>query len=735
MFRPLAMTRFHHPLETAPHPADKIGAPTRFPTSNSHTAHFYSSDDLLIREVAQNLGSTLAAGGAAVVIATSAHQVGFEEQIRARGLDLAKIAREGRWLVLDASATLAEFMVEGWPDADRFTTVIGGVLDCLTATCPERPGVAAYGEMVAVLWEEGRTGAAIRLEELWNELAQKRRFDLSCGWPLRFFSRDTDGVVIERICAEHNHVVPGQSYERMSEDERRRQTVIWQMQSQALEEETRQGQKTRQTLELREAELRDFLENAAIGMHWLASEGTIVWANRTLLSLLGLQPQQYVGRNFAEFVENPAQLDQMLRLLKSGENVRGAEFQLRSSDGSPRWVRIDANPWQHNGEFVHARCFLVDLSREKGADEAQMKLAAIVESSDDAIVSKDLNGIVTSWNRAAERIFGYTAGEMIGRSILTVIPPELHHDEAEILRKIQAGERIEHFETVRVTKSGERIDVSLTISPIRDQYGKIVGAAKILRDVTVQKKLESALRTTERLASVGRLAATVAHEINNPLEAVTNLIYLVRRDPDLPEAARGRLKMADEELQRVSHIARQTLGFYRDTSSAVSVNVPEAVEEMLAIYQRRFSYKQIALRKRITPGLRVCALKGEFKQIVSNLVSNAIDASPQGGAIEVRAWEAKHPLTGAPGIHLVVADQGCGIPAAIRRQIFAPFFTTKKDVGTGLGLWIVKGMLTKAGGWIRCRSRVAPPGIARSGTVMMVFLVSETEAPAQDAAA
>ncbi len=732
------MTRFLHPPETAARSSDKIGPQKRLPDDNSHTAHFYSSDNLLIREVAQRLGTALTAGGAAVVIATPSHRAGFEEHLQTRGLDLAKITSQGRWLALDASATLAQFMVEGWPDAKMFATVIGGVLDCLTASGEttshsEQPAVAAYGEMVSVLWEEGRTGAAIRLEELWNELAEGRRFDLSCGWPLRFFSRDTDGMVIERICAEHSHVMPGQSHESMSEEQRRRQAVIWHLQSQALEEETRQGRK--QTLELREAELRDFLENAAIGMHWLASEGTIVWANRTLLSMLGLQPQQYVGHNFAEFVEDPAELDEMLRLLKSGENVRGAEIQLRSGDGSPRWVRIDANPWQHNGEFVHARCFLVDLSREKRADEAQMKLAAIVESSDDAIVSKDLKGIVTSWNRAAERILGYTAEEMIGQSILTLIPPELHHDEVEILRKIQAGERIEHFETVRVTKSGERIDVSLTISPVRDRHGRIVGAAKILRDVTMQKKLEAALRTTERLASVGRLAATVAHEINNPLEAVTNLIYLVRRDPDLPEAARGRLKMADEELQRVSHIARQTLGFYRDTTAAVSVNVPEAIEEMLAIYQRRFSYKQIALHKKIAPGLRVCALKGEFKQIVSNLVSNAIDASPQRGAIEVRAWESKHPLTGAPGIHLVVADQGCGIPAAIRRQIFAPFFTTKKDVGTGLGLWIVKGMLTKAGGWIRCRSRVAAPGVRGSGTAMMLFLVSEEEVPAQDAAA
>jgi PAS domain S-box-containing protein len=511
--------------------------------------------------------------------------------------------------------------------------------------------------------------------------------------------------------------------------------MIWQSKAQALEEETRQSREIQQTLEMREAELRDFLENAAIGMHRLGADGTIVWANRTVLELLGYEAQEYIGRDFSVFAEEPAEARAMLDLLKKGESLRGSEIRLRCGDGTLRWVRIDANPRLHNGDFLHARCFLLDIGEKRQADEAQMKLAAIVESSDDAIISKDLNGIVTSWNAGAERILGYSAEEMIGMPILMVIPPEQHSSEGEILRKIQAGERIQHFETVRVTKSGERIDVSLTISPIRDPQGKITGAAKILRDVTMQKKLEAALHTTERLASVGRLAATVAHEINNPLEAVTNLIYLARQNSDLPESARACLAIADEELQRVSHIARQTLGFYRDSSSPVWISVPDAIDEMLAIYHRRLCYKEITLRKRISPGLRVRVLQGEFKQIVSNLITNAIDASPQGQAIDVRAWEAAHPYTGAPGVQLVVADRGSGIPESIRRQIFSPFFTTKKDVGTGLGLWIVKGMLVKTGGAIRCRSRVASPEIASStGTVMMVFLPSEAEAVVQEAA-
>src|SRR5581483_4661113 len=178
--------------------------------------------------------------------------------------------------------------------------------------------------------------------------------------------------------------------------------------------------------------------------------------------------------------------------------------------------------------------------------------------SDDAIISKDLNGMVTSWNKQAEHLFGYKEEEMIGRSILTIIPPELHRDEDMIIGKIRTGQKIDHFETVRVSKAGERIDVSLSISPVRDEHGTIIGAAKIARDIRENKKIERTLRTTEKLAAAGRLAATVAHEINNPLEAVANLIYLAKRDLPDPEKVASHLGSAKQELNRVAHITRQT---------------------------------------------------------------------------------------------------------------------------------------------------------------------------------
>src|SRR6185312_3455925 len=182
-------------------------------------------------------------------------------------------------------------------------------------------------------------------------------------------------------------------------------------------------------------------------------------------------------------------------------------------------------------------------------------------------------------------------------AILTIIPVELHHDEDMILGKIRSGQKIDHFETVRVAKSGERIDVSLSISPVRDDQGNVVGAAKIARDIRENKKIAKALRTTEKLAAAGRLAETVAHEINNPLEAVANLVFLAKRDLPDAEKVAAHLKAVKQELNRVAHITRQTVGFYRDTSSPVRFNVSATLDELLELYQRRLDTRNIRVIK------------------------------------------------------------------------------------------------------------------------------------------
>ena len=361
----------------------------------------------------------------------------------------------------------------------------------------------------------------------------------------------------------------------------------------------------------------------------------------------------------------------------------------------------------------------IDLTEQKKAQEARQRLAAIVESSDDAIISKDLNGIVTSWNAAAEKMFGYTEEEMIGRPITTIIPGELYEDENRILATIAHGERIEHFETVRLRKNGKRLEVSLTVFPVRDQAGRIVGAAKIVRDITETKKAERSMRTAERLASVGRLAATIAHEINNPLEAITNLIYLAKNSDSQISAGKF-LSIAEEELDRIFHISKQTLGFYRETKGATAVRLSTIVMPLLSVFAPRTRNKNIQMCPEIKGDTEVLAVPGEIRQVIANLLSNSIDAVQVGGRIRIRVSAASEwNENRTKGVRLTVADNGAGISPDVRARLFEPFVTSDKEVGTGLGLWISQNIVEAHGGSIRVRSSAKP---GKSWTVFSVFL-------------
>jgi PAS domain S-box-containing protein len=423
--------------------------------------------------------------------------------------------------------------------------------------------------------------------------------------------------------------------------------------------------------------------------------------------------------------DRPAVLQAIQRAMQT-KSVFQLEYRVRRADGALGWTQSRAVPlFDERGEITEWFGAATDVTARKQAEEAQRRLAAIVESSNDAIVSKDLNGIITSWNPAAEKMFGYTAEEMVGRSILSIIPPELHHDEERILATIGRGERIEHFETLRLTKSGERIDVSLTISPVRDETGRIEGAAKIARDITQQKRTEHALRTTERLAAVGRLAATVAHEINNPLAAVTNLIYLSKQKA-VGEEVREYLTSAEEELERISHLTRQTLGFYRGSKSPTA-SLGAVVDSTISVFASRVRNKGITLRAEIKQNLGTYAVPSELRQLIGNLLSNSIDAVGLGGRVRIRISAAPQSGRFSGGVRLIVADSGAGIPGPIRSLIFEPFFTTKKDVGTGLGLWICKSIVDRYHGAMRIWSSTVP---GRSGTIVSVLLPASTSGQA-----
>ena len=383
---------------------------------------------------------------------------------------------------------------------------------------------------------------------------------------------------------------------------------------------------------------------------------------------------------------------------------------------------MSQNELQRIGIFVLISVLVAGLARQRSraeqlADEVRQKLASIVESSEDAIVSFTTDGIVTSWNRGAKSLYGYTAPDIIGRPISVLVPPDKLQEFANTMARLNREESVGSYQTERIGKNGMRVTVLLSVSPVCDEHGKMVGASAIARDVTAQKRTEEALRRNERLATAGRLTAAIAHEIKNPLEALTNLIYLARRD----ESGRDQyLGLAEQEIGRLDSIAQQALGLVREGTQPERVDTGKTLEEIVQLYLRKLQTNHIKVERHCGPDLEIVGYPGELRQLFSNLILNAMDAMKSGGRLRLRAMRT-HEWSGEcrNGVRITIADTGNGIQTTDLPHIFEPFYTTKKDSGTGLGLWLAYGAVQKHGGWMRVASRTAPEG---SGTVFAVFL-------------
>jgi PAS domain S-box-containing protein len=489
-----------------------------------------------------------------------------------------------------------------------------------------------------------------------------------------------------------------------------------------------------QRLRESEARLKLATEVAELGVFvWDTAADRGTWENDRMYEIFGRTREQgsVNGAKFLAEVVHPDYRDAfreaVARTLEKGEPFH-FEGLIYLPDKSLRCIELNGNlqpPTDgSSGRILGAVRDVTKLRENERAlrDSAKHlgELAAIVASSEDVIVSKDLNGIITSWNDAATRVFGYTAEEMIGSSILKLIPEHLHSDETTIIENIRAGRRVEHFETVRLTKEGKPIDVSLTVSPVKNASGQVVGASKILRDISARKRLEQSLLQAEKIAATGRMAATMAHEINNPLEAVMNLLFLLRPKVSDEDGIRY-LATAESELGRVSHIAKQTLGYYREHASASQASLDKLAEHALMIYEPRCTAVGITIERSLSRSRKIVLRRGEMMQVISNLITNAIYAMPTGGTLSVSVCDAESPVD---GVVLTIADNGVGIPAEVLPKVFDAFFTTRTMVGTGIGLFVAKQFVEGHGGQISIDSHVEPE---KRGTVVRVFLPAHTQ--------
>jgi len=506
-------------------------------------------------------------------------------------------------------------------------------------------------------------------------------------------------------------------------------------------------------------------------------KGRITYYNRAAVELAGREPR--LGEDewcvtwrlyTADGVPLRHDCCPMAVALKENRAIRGVEAVLERPDGS----RIPFLPYptplrDASGALIGAVNMLVDISSLKRAENARAYLAAIVASSDDAIVSKDLNGIVTSWNRAAQTIFGYTAEEMIGQPILRLFPPDRLAEEDLILDRIRSGEKIDHFETVRRRKDGAEIDVSLTISPVRDGSGRIIGISKIARDVTEQKRAaaalrelngrleqrviertrelaeanerlmtevaerertEAVLRQAQKMEAVGQLASGIAHDFNNLLAAILgNLELLEMRLGD--ERLLRLVQAATRSARHGAKLNEQMLAFSRKqhlTPQSVNVNaLLTGVEVLLGRTLGGTVEVVTALGADLWPAL---VDPHQLELVILNLAINARDAMPLGGrvTIKTRNVHTRHAdrsidLAAGDYVLISVSDTGTGMTPEVLARACEPFFTTKEPgKGSGLGLSQVYGLARQSGGGLRIKSAFG------EGTSIELYLPRSLEA-------
>ncbi len=388
-----------------------------------------------------------------------------------------------------------------------------------------------------------------------------------------------------------------------------------------------------------------------------------------------------------------------------------------------KWLHFTAAAIRDpDGHIIGAVETLEDITERKFA-EGQLRLAAAaLDAAANAILLTDRQGKILFVNPAFTKLTGYTLDEVRGASP-RLLKSGVNNAQVyrELWKTILSG-REWHGELISRRKDGSLYVQDTTIAPVRSESGEISHFVGIQVDITDRKRANEALIQSEKLASVGRMAATIAHEINNPLSATMNAVFLANSDPALSQSTRQMLEIAERELRRVAHITKQTLGFYKESGLSVAVPLPELLDGVLDLYESKAHNKSICVQRKYACKVAVQAVEGELRQMISNLVTNSLDAAREKGTLHVRAAGPFPVANSRPMVRLTIADNGSGISPRDLERIFVPFFTTKPAIGTGLGLWIVSELTKKNDGRIQVRSQQG------RGTVVALWLPTERRA-------
>ena len=486
----------------------------------------------------------------------------------------------------------------------------------------------------------------------------------------------------------------------------------------------------RRQLELQALHLAALVQSSDDAIVSKDLDGIVLSWNPAAERLFGYKPSEIVGQSIRLTIPSDRwpEEDDVLRRVRDGERVERFDTIRCRKDGTLVPISLTISPIRNRrGVIIGASTIARDITVQSTLERDRNRLGAIVDSSDDAIVSKDLNGIIQTWNRAAERMFGYSASEVIGQSITLIIPDDRLAEEGEVLRRIRGGRRIEHFETVRLRKDGTTIPISLTVSPVHDRAGRIVGASKIARDLSALRSYATTLEDTVRRERVAReretaalrtaeealrlkdeFLATLSHELRTPLTAVSGWLQILEAHRD-----EGRLDRGLDAIRRNTTLLTRLIGDLVDVSRIVTgtltlqvqpTDLSRVVEAALDTVRQELQVKQLQVVIAAAPDLEpIAADPDRLQQVMRNLLSNAVKFTPPGGRISIAA------LRNGSMVELSVADTGSGIRQEFLPYVFDRFSQqdggkTRQHGGMGLGLAIVRHLVDMHGGTVNVSS-------------------------------
>jgi PAS domain S-box-containing protein len=491
-------------------------------------------------------------------------------------------------------------------------------------------------------------------------------------------------------------------------------------------QERRRVELKRDQLAGRLAATPDFVSAMAEGAVTLDLEGRILFANARFGEMVQRTDSELLGTSIRDLIAEGSE-DAFWELFQQGKKHRVTdESELRAPDGHLIPVQLTLSAFA--SENLQAVALVVtDLRDQKRTEQliAEGRLARhIFQQAHSGMVVCDRHGRVVMANAVIHQL----CGENILFHEFDRVCPLVVRDKASQTRQFSCfevlhGER-HRFLEVELSRNGRTLHLLMNAGAIQSDDGAKVGALLTFIDITERKSIEDALRRSEKLASAGRIAGALAHEINNPLSAVTNILYLLQHS-DLEQEQKHYLDLASSELSRISNIVRRTLSFYRESARPVQLAINEVLDNVLEVYGKQIEAKSVEVIKRYNFNEPISGYPGELRQVFSNIVANAIDALKPNSRLIVKTRSTRHPHTGNPAVRVTIADEGHGIPREIRSRLFEPFTTTKGERGTGLGLWVSRGIIQKQGGIIHFRS--ANGESLNSGTVFSVLIPCEVD--------